>query len=123
MFGNTITINLGTIADPDEKTLKLVREGDFQAEYRLTESDKLHKVLIRHTTEKTRVKGALMDRHNVTYSQEIFPTELYPQGQLFEAYTVSRVPQGVLPSVIVPLVNASSLFTIDKADELAGWES
>jgi hypothetical protein len=123
MFGNTLTINLGTIADPEEVVLKLVREGDFQAEYRLTEADKLHKVIIRHTTEKTKVKGSLMDRHNMTYSQEIFPTEIKPEGEVIEVYTVLRVPQNSLPTRPVPLVNGVCLFTIDKAEELAGWES
>ena len=123
MFGNTLTINTGTIADPVPLVLKLVREGDFQAEYRLTEADRLHTVLIRHTTEKTKVKGSFMDRHNVTYQQTIFPTEIKPEGELFESYTVIRVPQGKLPTAVEPLVNAVCLFTIDNSAEIAGWES
>lgn len=123
MFGNTLTINIGTVSDPENVVLKLVREGDFQAEYRLTGADRLHKVLIRHTTEKTKVKGALMDRHNVTYQQEIFPTDIRPEGELFEAYTVIRVPQGKLPTAVAPLANGVCQFTIDNSAEIAGWES
>lgn len=83
MFGNTLTINTGTLADPVEITLKLVNEGNFQSEYRLVEEDRAHKVMIRHSTEKAKVRGRPMDRHNVTYQQDIFPTETLPEGQIF----------------------------------------
>jgi hypothetical protein len=92
MFSNPLPINVGTIADPVLVNLPSINQDGYSKEYQLKEADRTHQVVIRHTTEKTKVNGQSIDRHNVTYRCRMNPTELYPQGSLREAYLVVRMP-------------------------------
>lgn len=123
MLGNTITLNLGTIADPVEITLTKINQDSYSSEYRLKEADREHVLLVRHSKEKTKLKGATIDRHNVTYTQNIFPTELYPQGQTVQSSSVIRGATEQPSSDVEAVANAVSAFVTDNAPALVNWES
>lgn len=123
MLGDTITLNLGTIADPENKVLKKINQDGYSAEYRLKESDLEHVVLIRHTKENAKLKGKSVDRHNVTYTQNVFPTELSPLGETRQAYSVIRVNPEVPDDTNSPLVTAVMAFTAENVEAILGWES
>jgi hypothetical protein len=123
MLGETITLNLGTIADPENVVLKRINQDGYSAEYRLKDTDREHVVLIRHTKETAKLKGNSVDRHNVTYTQNIFPSDVLPQGETRQAYTVIRANPAAPNLDTIPLVNAVTQFTIDFADEVLNWES
>lgn len=123
MLGDTITINLGTYDAPKEITLRKINQDNYSAEYYLKEADRGHTILVRHSTEKTRVKGALVNRHNVTYTQDIFPTADYPQGQQYQSYTVIRMPTHTLDLDSRPVADAVFRFTMDRIVQILGRES
>lgn len=123
MLGDTITLNLGTIAVPDNIELKKVNQDGYSAEYRLKDDDREHIVLIRHTKENAKLKGKTVDRHNVTYTQNVFPTELSPLGETRQAYSVIRTNPELATDDTVPLVNAVMQFTISNGPAIIDWES
>lgn len=125
MFGNSITLNIGTIADPVEVILPRINQDGYSSEYQLKEADRTHQVQIRHTTEKNKVNGQTIDRHNVTYRQFVLPTELAPQGSLREAYVVLRMPNSATWDDLVPVLNGLFGFTGVEATQksVINWES
>lgn len=123
MLGDTVTLNLGTIADPDEIILKKINQDGYSAEYRLKASDREHVLLIRHSKEKAKVKGKTVDRHNVTYTQNVFPTELAPLGETIQAYSVFRVNPDSPDTDVAPVATAVMQFATDNALAIIGWES
>lgn len=125
MFGNSITLNIGTIADPVEIELPRINQDGYSSEYQLKESDRTHQLIIRHSTEKTKVNGQLIDRHNVTYRQRMNPTELAPQGSLREAYLIFRMPQTAVLDDVAPVLAGLNLLTALPAtqESLVNWES
>jgi hypothetical protein len=113
-LGTTISINTGTIADPVLVVLPLLYNDKASgSEYQLKESDRTHTVLVRHSTDKNRVNGQLMDRHVVTYRQFILPTTVYPQGLVKEAYTVFRVPATLPLADVQDVINGCTNAMID----------
>lgn len=123
MLGNTITLNIGTIADPVEIILKKVNQDGYSSEYRLKDTDREHVVLIRHTKETSRTKGNAVDRHNVSYTQNLFPTDLQPLGETRQAYAVIRVNPAVPNADNEPVVSAVMAFTMANAEAILDWES
>lgn len=120
---NTLTLDF--VGDgSDVVVLHNVQNGEpYTSEYRGRGTDREHIVLVRHSKEKNKTKGQQMDRHNVTYTVNIFPTDLYPQGQTFQVYSVIRnIPEFPL-SEIDRLVGALVRVTLSAADELAIWKS
>lgn len=123
MLGDTITLNLSLTLTPEEIVLKKVNQDGYSSEYRLKGDDREHVVLIRHTKENARLKGKLVDRHNVTYTQNIFPTELAPLGETRQAYAVIRVNPEVPNDDNEPVVSAVMAFTKEHASAILDWES
>lgn len=123
MFGDTITLDISPTGTPEEIILKKVNQDGYSAEYRLKETDKEHVVLIRHTKENSKLKGKTVDRHNMTYTQNIFPTELSPLGETLQVYAVFRTNPERPSSDTVPLINAVSRFIEENGEGLVDWES
>lgn len=123
MLGETITLNVGTASEPSNITLNRVNNDNYSSEYRLKETDREHLVLVRHSTEKNKVKGRTLDRHNVTYTVRYFPTDIYPQGRELQVYSIIRNARDDMNEDITPLVNAVSEFTLEFADRIINWES
>lgn len=123
MLGETLTLNIGTVEAPVEITLFRINQDGYSAEYRLKESDREHVVIIRHSTEKTRVKGKVVERHQVSYQQNLFPTELSPQGETRQAYTILRVAPELDPTVSSNMTAAVSRLAMDNALAIVNWRS
>lgn len=125
MFGNSITVNVGTIAAPVEVILPRINQDGYSSEYQLKESDRTHRVLIRHSKEKNKVNGQTLDRHNVTYQQYVLPTELAPQGSLREAYVVMRMPSSAILGDVAPLFNGllNLVGETSTQSSVINWES
>lgn len=123
MLGNTITLNLGTIADPVALVLSKINQDQYSSEYRLKESDREHVVLVRHAKEKNKLKGKEVERHNVTYTQNIFPTELAPQGETIQSSAVIRNAPEMPNASVETVANAVAFFVSDNSGALVNWES
>lgn len=125
MLGETITVDVGTIADPDPKVIPLINNDGYSGEYQLKESDRTHQVLIRHSTDKQAVNGQKMDRHVVTYRQFELPTVLFPQGRTIEAYTVFRAPASMSFSDADTVIRGALSIVADETarGKVINWES
>lgn len=123
MLGATITLNIGTVADPIEITLRRINQDGYSSEYRLKDTDREHVLLIRHSKEKNRLKGKEVERHNVTYTQNLFPSELSPQGETIQASAVFRNAPERASDDVVSVMNAVSGFMTTNAAALAGWDN
>lgn len=123
MLGDTVNLNLGTVEDPNEITLKKINQDGYSAEYRLKDADREHVLLIRHSKEKSKIKGKAVDRHNVTYTQNVFPTELAPLGETIQSYTVFRVNPESPDVDVSPVSTAVMQFATENAIKILGWES
>ena len=123
MLGNTITLNLGTIADPEEIILSKINQDQYSSEYRLKGTDREHVVLIRHAKEKNKLKGKEVERHNVTYTQNLFPTELAPLGETIQSSAVIRNAPDMPNATVETVGNAVAFFVSDNIGALVNWES
>lgn len=125
MFGDTITLDVSEFEseDPTPLILKKVNQDGYSAEYRLKETDMEHVLLIRHTKENAKLKGKTVDRHNVTYTRNVFPTELSPLGETLQAYAVIRTNPERPSDDTTPLVNAVSRFAMENGAGIIDWES
>lgn len=121
----TLVLDLSVAGDSSNTiTLHNVNSGEpYSSEYRAKGADREHVLIVRHTKEKNRVKGALVDRHNVTYTQNLFPTALYPQGQTIQVYSVIRNAPELPIAELQVAVAAVMHFTNDNSDELAIWKN
>ena len=125
MLGTTITVNVGTIADPILKVIPLINNDGYSGEYQLKESDRTHTVIVRHSTDKQPVNGQKMDRHVVTYRQFELPTTVYPQGRTKETYTVIRVPASMPFEDLDDVCRGAISVAGDDAirEKVINWES
>lgn len=123
MLGDTITLNISLTGTPEEKILNKVNQDGYSAEYRLKDDDREHVVLIRHTKENAKLKGKGVDRHNMTYTQNIFPTEISPLGETIQAYGVIRVNPERPTDDGVAVTNAVTRFVQANAEAIINWES
>lgn len=115
MFDNKIELNTGTIAVPALSEFTRINQDGYSSEYRLKSGLDSYVFRIRHQTEKNKVKSSIMERHNVTITYNEAPTDTYPLGRTFEAYTVIRAPQTADDAFVLGLVTAACSFTLDNS--------
>lgn len=126
MLGNaTLELDLSVAGDGSNSVLlHNVNSGEpYSSEYRAKSTDREHILIVRHTKEKNRVKGSEVDRHNVVYTQNIYPTVLFPQGQTIQVYSVIRnAPE--LPVAELQVATAAAMhLTNAVSSELAIWKN
>lgn len=123
MFGDTITLDLSLDETPVPIILKKINQDGYSSEYRLKDADREHVLLIRHTKESSKLKGKTVDRHNVTYTQNVFPTEVSPLGETIQAYSVIRANPESSNDNSLPVINAVMAWTKENGDAVLNWES
>lgn len=123
MFASPLALNIGTVAAPVEIEPVRINQDGYSSEYRLKDGDSHYSFRIRHQTEKTKVKSAVMERHNVTITYNEAPTEAYPLGRTFEVYSVIRAPSAVDAETLRGLAQASLGFTLDNVESLVNWDN
>jgi hypothetical protein len=117
MLGSTFTLGLAA----GSKTLALVNQDGYSAEYYLRESLKSFRVRVRHS--ETVINGVTYDRHNVEVTITTFATATAVESY-HKAYTVIELLPGdtyVEPiDALADWLIASSNANVTK---LYGWES
>jgi hypothetical protein len=117
MLGSTFALGLAS----GSKTLSLVNQDGYSAEYRLRESLKSYTVRVRHSN--TTVNGAVYDRHNVEVEIVTFATSTTPELR-HKAYFVIQLPPG--DTNVEPfdaLADWSIATSNSNLTKLYGWES
>jgi hypothetical protein len=125
MLGTTMLITLdgagGTV-----KTLPLINQDGYSSEYYLDDSTVTYRAKVRHSRDTVKAGTQPYDRHTVTYTRFLKPTEAVPLGSSSDiTFTIRNDPNGT-SSDIIDVSEAMSFYMVKAggvAAKLLGWES
>jgi hypothetical protein len=125
MLGASLVITLdgsgGTV-----KTLPLINQDGYSSEYFLDEGLVTYRAQVRHSRDNVKVGAQPFDRHTVTFTRQVKPTEAIPLGSQSQViFTVRNDPNGV-PADTIDVSEAMSFYMVKAggiAAKLLGWES
>lgn len=125
MLGTTMLITLdgagGTV-----KTLPLINQDGYSSEYFLDELTVTYRAKVRHSRDTVKAGTQPYDRHTVTYTRFLKPTEAVPLGSQSEiTFTIRSDPNGASADII-DVSEAMSFYMVKAggvAAKLLGWES
>jgi hypothetical protein len=125
MLGSTLVITLDG-SGGTAKTLPLINQDGYGSEYYLDDSTVTYRAKVRHSRDTVKAGTQAFDRHTVTFSRFVKPTEAIPLGSLSEiTFTIRNDPNGV-SSDIIDTSEAMSFYMVKAggiASKLLGWES
>lgn len=125
MLGSTLTITMDG-SGGTAKTLPLINQDGYSSEYFLDEGTITYRAKVRHSRDTVRVGSQPFDRHTVTFSRFVKPTEALPLGSLSEiSFVIRNDPNGTVADII-DLCEAMSFYTVKAGGisaKLLGWES
>nr|UJQ85704.1 MAG: putative coat protein [Leviviridae sp.] len=125
MLGTSLTITLDG-SGGTAKVLPLINQDGYSSEYFLDETTVQWRAKVRHSRDAVKAGTQAFDRHTVTFSRFLKPTEAVPLGSLTEVvYTIRNSPTEVAADVI-DVSEAMSFYMVKAggiAAKLLGWES
>jgi len=125
MLGTSLVITLDG-SGGTAKTLPLINQDGYSSEYFLDEGLVTYRAKVRHSRDNVKLGTQNFDRHTVTFSRQVKPTEAIPLGSLSEViYTIRNDPNGV-PADTIDVSEAMSFYMVKAgaiAAKLLGWES
>jgi hypothetical protein len=125
MLGTTLTVTLDG-SGGTAKTLPLINQDGYSAEYFLDDNTVTYRAKVRHSKDNVKAGTQPFDRHSVTFSRFVKPTEAIPLGSLSEmTFVVRNDPNGVSADII-DLSEALSFYMVKAggiAAKLLGWGS
>lgn len=125
MLGTTLTITMDG-SGGTAKVLPLINQDGYSSEYFLDDTTVTYRAKVRHSRDTVKVGSQPFDRHVVTFSRFVKPTEAIPLGSLSEiSFTIRNDPNGTA-SDIIDVAEAMSFFTVKAGGisaKLLGWES
>lgn len=125
MLGNTLTMTLDG-SGGTAKTLPLINQDGYSTEYYLDEGAVTYRAKVRHSRDNVKAGSQNFDRHTVTFSRFVKPTEALPNGSLSEVtFTIRNDPNGTAGDII-DVSEAMSFYMVKAggiAQKLLGWES
>lgn len=125
MLGSSLTVTLDG-SGGTAKTLPLINQDGYGAEYYLDDTTVTYRAKVRHSRDSVKAGTQAFDRHSVTFTRFVKPTEAIPLGSTSEViFTIRTDPNGV-PSDIIDLSEAMSFYMVKAggiAAKLLGWES
>lgn len=125
MLGTTLTITMNG-SGGTAKVLPLINQDGYSSEYFLDEGAVTYRAKVRHSKDNVKSGTQSFDRHVVTFSRQVKPTEAIPLGSLTEvSFTIRNDPNGVSADMI-DVSEAMSFYMVNAggiAAKLLGWES
>jgi hypothetical protein len=125
MLGSTLVITLDG-SGGTAKTLPLISQDGYAAEYYLDDTTVTYRAKVRHSRDTVKAGTQPFDRHSVTFTRFVKPTEAIPLGsQTDVTFTIRNDPNGT-PSDIIDVSEAMSFYLVKAgaiAAKLLGWES
>lgn len=125
MLGTTLTITMDG-SGGTAKVLPLINQDGYSSEYFLDEGTITYRTKVRHSRDTVKAGTQPFDRHVVTFSRFVKPTEVAPLGSLSEvSFTIRNDPNGASADII-DLAEAMSFYTVKAGGvsaKLLGWES
>jgi hypothetical protein len=125
MLGDTLTITLDG-SGGTAKVLPKINQDNYGAEYFLSETTIDWRAKVRHTKDTVKAGSQAFDRHTVTFSRYLKPTEAVPLGRLTEISFTIRTDPNEVSADVVDVSEAMSFYMVKAggiAAKLLGWES
>lgn len=125
MLGSTLVVTMDG-SGGTAKTLPLINQDGYTAEYFLDEGLITYRAKIRHSRDSVKAGTQNFDRHTVQFERFVKPTSTIPLGSMTQViYTIRTDPNGV-GADIIDLSEAMSFYMVKAggvATKLLGWES
>lgn len=125
MLGTTLTITMDG-SGGTAKVLPLINQDGYSSEYFLDEGLVTYRAKVRHSRDTVKAGTQPFDRHVVTFTRFVKPTEAVPLGsQTDVSFTIRNDPNGVSADEI-DVSEAMSFYMVKAggiAAKLLGWES
>lgn len=125
MLGSTLTVTLDG-SSGTAKSLPLINQDGYSSEYFLDETTVQWRVKVRHSKDNVKAGTQPFDRHTVTFSRYLKPTEAAPLGRLTEVIFTIRTDPNEVAADVIDLSEAMSFYMVKAggiAAKLLGWES
>lgn len=125
MLGTTLVVTLDG-SGGTAKTLPLINQDGYGAEYFLDDGLVTYRAKVRHSRDSVKAGTQPFDRHTVTFERFVKPVTGVPLGSMTQViYTIRTDPNGVSADII-DLSEAMSFYMVKAggiAAKLLGWES
>lgn len=125
MLGTSLVITLDG-SGGTAKTLPLINQDGYSSEYYLDDTTVTYRAKVRHSRDSVKAGSQPYDRHTVTFTRYLKPTEIYPNGSTSEViFTIRNDPEGATADII-DVSEALSFYMVKAggiASKLIGWES
>ena len=125
MLGTSLTLTLDG-AGGTAKVLPLINQDGYSSEYFLDDGLVTYRAKVRNSRDKVKAGTQAFDRHSVTFSRYVKPTEALPSGSLSDiSFTIRNDPNGAAADII-DVSEAMSFYMVKAggiAAKLLGWES
>lgn len=125
MLGSSLTVTLDG-SGGTAKILPLINQDGYSSEYFLDEATVQWRAKVRHSKDTVKAGTQPFDRHTVTFSRFLKPTETAPLGRLTEVIFTIRDDPNETASDVIDLSEAMSFYMVKAggiAAKLLGWES
>ncbi len=125
MLGTTLTVTLDG-SGGTAKQLPLINQDGYSSEYFLDEATVQWRAKVRHSRDNVKAGTQAFDRHTVTFSRFLKPTETAPLGRTTEVIYTIRTDPNETSSDVIDLSEAMSFYMVKAggiAAKLLGWES
>jgi hypothetical protein len=125
MLGSTLTVTLDG-SGGTAKSLPLINQDGYSSEYFLDDTTVVYRAKVRHSKDNVKAGTQAFDRHTVTFSRFLKPTEAAPLGRLTEVIYTIRTDPNETAADVIDLSEAMSFYMVKAggiAAKLLGWES
>ncbi len=125
MLGSTLVVTLDG-SGGTAKTLPLINQDGYSSEYFLDEATVQWRAKVRHSKDSVKAGSQPFDRHTVTFTRYLKPTETAPLGRTTEIIYTIRTDPNETQSDVIDLSEAMSFYMVKAggiAAKLLGWES
>mgnify|MGYP001154906981 CR=1 FL=1 len=125
MLGPSLTLTLDG-SGGTAKVLPLINQDGYSSEYYLDDGAVTYRAKVRHSRDNVKAGSQPYDRHNVTFTRFVKPTEAIPLGSNTEITFIIRNDPNGISGDIIDVSEAMSFYMVKAggvAAKLLGWES
>jgi hypothetical protein len=123
MIGDTLTVTYDGSGGTAVVTSK-INQDNFSADYLKKDALYETRVQIRHLVETPKSGAQSYDRHQITFTQFVYPTTARPLGYTRQAYMIIRNDPVDDLAAVTDLGEALTFWLTDvNILKLVGWES
>lgn len=123
MLGETLTVTVGG-SGGTANVASRIQESGYSSEYLKKNTDDEIRVRVRHIRENARAGTTALDRHQVIFTQFVYPTVAKPLGLTREVQFILRNDPTDAVTDVTNVGEALAFWlTTSNLDKLFGWES